>query len=122
MTDIFIDPTKSNIAVQITSQSLHALGFEITVFGTDGSTIIEHFTGDTESNKSFTKILENKPSASKGYYIRGTFTVISPDGKDYPYSILFSILEDKMVIKPNITLSDTTTAGKDTTGATYHIN
>jgi len=32
MTEISIDPSKTKIAVQVTSQSLHALGFEITVF------------------------------------------------------------------------------------------
>jgi len=121
MTDIFIDPNKSNIAVQVTSQSLHALGFEVTVFASDGNTVKEQFTGDTRTANPFTKILQNSPSFYKGSFIRGTFTVVSPDGTDFPYSILFSILEDNVLVNPNITVTGITTGGNDTTIAQFHI-
>jgi len=122
MTEIFIDPTKSSIAIQITSQSLHALGFEITVFASDGATVIEQFQGDTKTDNPFTQKIQDKPSNYKDTYIRGTFTVISPDGKDYLYSILFSVLEDNVIISPDINLTGITKGGQDTTLANFHTN
>lgn len=122
MTEVLIDPNKSNIAVQITSQSLHALGFEITVFAADGTTITEQFTGDTKTTNPFTKTLANTPSIYKGSFLRGAFTVISPDGTDFPYSILFSIKEDNTIIVPEITISGTTTNGSETRIGMYHMN
>jgi hypothetical protein len=122
MTEIFINPTKKNIAIQINSQSLHALGFEITVFATDGNTVIEQFTGDTKVNNPFSKTLKNAPATYKGCYVSGTFTVISPDGKDYLYSILYSILEEGITINPALTLTGTTTNGQDSIISVYHIN
>jgi hypothetical protein len=122
MTEILIDPNKSNIAVQVTSQSLHALGFEITVFATDGTTITEQFTGDTKLFNPFSKKLTNPPSTYKGSFLSGTFTVISADGTDFPYSIVFSIKEDDIIIMPEITLSGTTTNGSETRVGMYHMN
>jgi hypothetical protein len=122
MTEINIDPTKEYIEVQITSQSLHALGFEVIVYAPDGSTVIEKFTGDTRVNNPFTQTLKLNPSDSKGTYISGTFTVSSPDGRDYPYSIVFSILEDNNLIKPNITLTGTTSGGQGSSIENYHLN
>ena len=87
----------------------------------DRKTVIEQFTGDTKTNNPFIKKLEKKPADYKDKYIRGTFTVTSPDGKDYPYSFLFSISEVNTIIKPEIPLSGTTSGGTDTTGSTYHI-
>ena len=121
MTQITLDPAKSNIAVQVTSQSLHALGFEITVFAADGTTVTEQFTGDTKINP-FKKSLVNPSSEYKGCFICTTITVLSPDGTDYPYSILFSIVQDDIFSQPNMLISGITGQGCDTTGGTYHIN
>ncbi|HZK68826.1 MAG TPA: hypothetical protein VFC36_04425 [Paludibacter sp.] len=122
MTEIFIDHTKSVIAIQVASQSIHALGFEITVFASDGNTKTEQFTGDTKVNNPFTKTLTINPPESKGAYIRGTFTVMSADGKDDPFRVVLSILENGFPVKPNITLSGNTTKGQATSIATFHIN
>jgi hypothetical protein len=122
MTEIFIDPTKSNIAVQVTSQSLHALGFEILVFAPDGITIAERFTGDTKTFNPFSKMLNNPPAVYKGGYLSGTFTVISPDGTDYPFSILFVITQDDAIITPGIILSGTTINGNKTITGVFHLN
>ncbi|NCO53839.1 MAG: hypothetical protein COZ21_09925 [Bacteroidetes bacterium CG_4_10_14_3_um_filter_31_20] len=122
MTEISIDPSKTKIAVQVTSQSLHALGFEITVFASDGNIVIEQFNGSTASNKSFVQTLKKKPSEYRGNYIKGIFTVISPDGTDYLYSIIFSIFEDDILVNPNMNLTGTTTKGEKTSIANYHIN
>lgn len=122
MTEILIDPTKSTIAVQITSQSLHALGFQITVFASDGNTVIEQFTGDTSINNPFIQTLQRRPSDYKGTYIRGIFTVMSPDGKDYPFSIIYSIFVNNFLINPNITISAITDNGTYTSVANFHLN
>ena len=122
MTEILIDPSKSMIAVQVTSQSLHALGFEITVFASDGNTVIEQFTGDTSKNNPFIQKLQRRPSDYKGTYIRGIFTVMSPNGQDYPFSIIYSVLEDNILVNPNITISGNTTNGTYISIANYHLN
>jgi len=121
MTDIFIDPTKSSITIKVTSKSLHAVGFEITVFDSDGSTVMEQFTGNTQNTNPYVKTLQQSPSSYKGKYIRGTFTVQSPDGTDYPYSVIFSILEDNIVVNPEIPLAGSTTNGQAQTIAVYYI-
>src|SRR6476620_9279079 len=105
MTQIFIDPNKTIISVQVTSQSLHALGFEITVFASDGNTITEQTTGDTNKENPCEITLQNAPSLYKNGYIRGTFTVVSPNGDDFEYSILFSLLENGIVVRPCITIT-----------------
>lgn len=122
MTEIFIDPNKTSIAVQVTSQSLHALGFQITVFATDGATVTEQFSGDTKLSNPFIKTLANPPSTYKGGFVRGTFTMISPTGADFPYSMLFSIKEENIIVMPEITLSGTTTGGSDSRMVVFHIN
>lgn len=122
MTEINLNPTKSTISVQITSQSLHVLGFVITVYEPDKNTIIEELSGDTKNENPFTKALELKPSDSEGKYISGTFTFMSPDGKDYPYSAIFSILEDKNIILPNINVSGVTMNGSGSNIKTFHVN
>ena len=122
MTEIFIDPNKTTLSVQITSQSMHALGFEITVFASDGNTITEQATGDTKNKNPCVIDLHNAPSLYKNGFIRGTFTAISPNGDDFEYSILFSLMEEGIVVRPCITITGTTSGGSDTTIAQFHIN
>jgi hypothetical protein len=123
MTEIFIDPSKSKIEVQVTSQSLHTLGFNITVFASDKTTVIEEHSGSTQTNNPFVQKLNKKPSDYKGTYINGDFTVMSPSGDDVnPYTIVFSILEDDIVLKPEIILNGTTTGGEDTIADIFHLN
>jgi hypothetical protein len=122
MTEIPINQSKTKIAIKVTSQSLHALGFEITVYDSDRKTVIEQFTGDTKTNETFIKTLGINPSICKDKYVRGTFTVISPNGDDFSFSILFAIIEDDEVIKPEIPITGTTKNGKYTSIETFHLN
>jgi hypothetical protein len=121
MTDIFVDPLKSKIAVQVTSKSLHAVGFDITVFASDGNTVNEHFSGDTRVDNPYTHSLVKKPADYKDCYISGIFTVISPDGTDYPFTIIFAIVLENILILPAITHTDTTVNGEATSSASFHI-
>jgi hypothetical protein len=122
MTEIFIDPTKPDITIQVISQSLHAVGFEITVFAKDGMTVKESFTGSTQTSNPFIKALAKPPAKYKNCFLSGTFTVISADGSDFAYSLLFTILQANGAIMPRIKISGTTTGGHDTQIANYHIN
>jgi hypothetical protein len=121
MKDISIDPSKSQLEVMIESQSLHALGFEITVLDSDKNTALEEATGDTKTSNPATVALSISPANSKDKYITGVFTVMSADGKDYPYSILFSILEDNNVISPDILITGTTKNGQDSRIEMFHL-
>ncbi|MDR3705237.1 MAG: hypothetical protein P4L28_04955 [Paludibacteraceae bacterium] len=121
MKDLFIDPSKSQLEVRIESQSLHALGFEITVVDSDKNTVIEKTKGDTKISNPTTLALSTSPANSKDKYITGSFTVMSPDGKDYAYSILFSILEDNNIISPNISITGTTKNGQDNRIEMFHL-
>lgn len=122
MTEIFIDSAKSNISIKVTSQSLHAVGFEITVTAPDGNTVTERFTGDTRTKNPFSKDLANPSSTYKNSSIGGTFTVISPDGTDFPYSVLFAIEQEGQTIMPTISLTGTTNNGSDSRMPTFQVN
>lgn len=121
MKDIFIDPSKSQLGITVESQSLHALGFEITVVDSDKNTVIEKTTGDTKTSNPAILSLSTSPANCKDKYITGSFTIMSPDGKDYAYSILFSILEDNNVLSPNILITGTTKNGQDNRIEMFHL-
>lgn len=122
MTEISIDNNNHDITVQVTSQSLHAVGFEITVIAEDGDTITERFTGDTKEKNPFMHKLEKAASQYEGCYIGGTFTVNSPDGTDYDYSILYELTQKQITLEPAIELSGSTTQGENSCTGTFHIN
>ena len=122
MTEIFIESGKQDITVQVTSQSLHAVGFEIEVIAEDGNTVTERFTGDTKTKNPFTRKLSKQPSAYAKCFIGGTFTATSPDGTDSDYSILFEITQQQTAAEPAIELTGTTVNGEDSCTGTFHIN
>jgi len=123
MQDIFIDASKEDISIKVNSQSLHAVGFDVTVFNSDGNTVSEpKIVDDTETNNPNVKLLQNKPSTYKGKYVSGIFTIESPDGTDYDYTVSFSIIEDNVDVHPEIVLKGKTVNGKDTKTATFHLN
>ena len=121
MTEIFVDPTKQSISVRVESQSLHIVGFEINVYAADGNTVLETFTGDTKTNP-FIKSLSKKPSDYAGGYISGTFKVIEPNGKDFTYTLEFSIVIEDAIIHPDNTLSGITRNGIAKVVSTFHLN
>ncbi len=122
MTQVFIDPTKTTIAIQVLSQSLHAIGFNITVFQSDGNTVKEEHSGTTQNNNPETISLNNAPSNYKGCFISGFFTIVSPNGNDGPYALVFLVLVDGAVINPTMPLSGNTNGGKAITGGTFQLN
>jgi hypothetical protein len=122
MNKIYIDPTKSRIAVQVSSQSVYVPVFEISVYEIDAKTVIEQFTGDTKINNTFVKTLKIKPSECNNHFISGIFKVKSLDGRDFNYSIVFSILEDDKVVEPFYTLTGSTDNGTHVSVASYLIN
>jgi len=121
MAEIIIDPTKNTISVEVESQSIHALGFDITVYDADDN-FLEDLEGSTEDEPVWKKPLKLKPSESKGKYINGIFNFKSPDGTDYDYKAIFSLLLDDVKITPVITLIGKTNKGNATTISDFQIS
>jgi hypothetical protein len=121
MTEIFVDPSKTNISFDVVPQSLHVIGFEVVVIDTDQNTVLERYDGQT-SKGGVNTVLTNPSAYYKGKYISGVFDVESPDGTDYPYQFTFSIALTGIDISPNITLTGTTTDGGDNCISTFHLN
>jgi len=122
MKKINIDTRKSKIRVKIFSESVYEPRFEITVIAPDAKTVIEKYTGDTKINNPYIKTLEIKPVDCKGYFINGIFKLNSPDGSDFPFSTVFSVLEDDDIVEPFYTLSGTTINGVYIGVAGYIMN
>ena len=120
MAEINIDTTKNDLKVRVESQSMHALGFDITVYNEDG-TELEHLEGSTAKDSVWQKTLKLKPADSKGKYINGIFNFKSPDGTDYEYKANFSLLLDDVKVKPEITLTGKTEKGNATTTSDFQI-
>jgi hypothetical protein len=121
MTEIFVDPSKTDISFDVVPRSLHVIGFEVVVIDIDKNTVLERYNGQTYKGGVNTKL--NNPTAYyKGKYIGGTFDIGSPDGTDYNYEFVFSIALNGTDVAPNITLTGTTTNGGDSRMPTFHVN
>jgi len=69
MTEISINPAKQTLSVEIKPQSLHVFAISITVFDSNKVKILEQHSGKIDINKTFTQVLNLKPSIAADKYI-----------------------------------------------------
>lgn len=121
MKEVVIDLTKLTISVEVVSQSMHALGFDIVVSDKEDH-IIDQLKGTTRVSSRWKSNLKLIPEDVKEIYVSGIFNFKSPDGSDYPYKACFRILVDDKPIDSEITLSGMTVKGNATTTEVFHIS
>ena len=123
MTQISVDTTKQTLLVEVTSKSLHALGFKIRVFDPVKNTDLDIIKGDTKSNNPFRCPLKLQLSEYKGCFIYGTFTFQSVNGDDdQPYQAEFSVYQDNAQILPFNTITGSTEGGIKSVFSDFHLN
>jgi hypothetical protein len=123
MSDVFIDPTKGPISIKIEVNSMQAVGYELIVYGADGSTDLqEHHPGNIGANQSIPIKLKKPASAYTSCYFTTTFVIVDPVGAGNHYSIDYFVIQDGDVLNPVIRIEGKTTAGKVVRFATFHLN
>lgn len=123
MTEITIDPAKRTLSMEVKSESLHALGFEIIVFNTDGNSYIEGYEGSTASDSIWSAVFKREAEFYIGKYICGTFVFKSPNGNDgIPFTARFGILQGGWPLEPDIAMTGTTSNGKQTILESFHLS
>jgi hypothetical protein len=120
MEKVVINSVNHTISVEVISQSMHALGFDIVVCDTDDNNI-EELKGDTEASATWRKDLKSLPAGMKEVYVTGAFTFQSPDGTDYPYKASFLLLVDNQPAGAAIILSGTTVSGSGTETGVFDL-
>jgi len=122
MTEISINPAKQTLSVEIKPQSLHVFAISITVFDSNKVKILEQHSGKIDINKTFTQVLNLKPSIAADKYINVLMTIESLTGEDNFYSATVSFLEDNIDISPKIEIKGITLCGESSNLTRIHIN
>ena len=122
MTEISINPEKQTISVEIKPQSLHVFAISITVFDSNKVKILEQHSGKIDINKTFTQVLNLKPSLAADKYINLLMTIESLTGEDNFYSVTVSFLEDDVDISQKIEIKGITLCGESSNLTRVHIN
>lgn len=122
MTEISINPAKQTLSLEIKPQSLHVFAISITVFDSNKVKILEQHSGKIDINKTFTQVLNLKPSLAADKYINLLMTIESLTGEDNFYSVTVSFLEDDVDISQKIEIKGITLCGESSNLTRVHIN
>jgi len=122
MSDITINPANGKLSVNIQVTTPQVVGYQTTVYAADGSTELEHYLSDSQSNNPYTVTLPNPPTSYQGCYISTTFSIIDPAGAGNNYNIDYSIQQQGASLNPVQHISGTSGAGKLNRIAIFHIN
>lgn len=123
ITNITLDPTKTNVTAEIISGSPHVVGVDVVVFDAGSDTLETHTGKITATSSTLDLPLKKGPSVYKGCGIEANCAFESTDGTDTaPYKVTYQILLDGVAVTPSITLSGATSGGTATDTGVFKVN
>jgi hypothetical protein len=121
MSDIIIDPTKGSLTVKIAVTTPQVVGYQITVFDSDGNTELEHYLSDSQTNNPFSQVLPKSASSYVGCFVSVILSIIDPAGAGNNYNIDYSIRQQNQDLDPVQHITGTSVAGKLNRIANFHF-
>ena len=121
MSTIAINPNNGTISIKVKVNSLQEVSFSMNIYAPDGSTILERYTGNSQTANPFVMALPNNPSGYIGDYVAGTIKIFDPQGEGNNYDIEIAIVQDNTDLQPIITLTGTTTTGIVSHQTIFHL-
>jgi hypothetical protein len=121
MSDITINPANGNISVNLSVTTPQVVGYEVTVYDTDGNTPLEHYLSDSQTNNPFRPALAQPAGAYTGRYVGVVLSIIDPVGAGNNYSIDFSLRQQGADLNPVQHITGVTATGKLNRFAIFHL-
>ena len=121
MSNISINPALGSITVQVACRTPQVVSFSVTIFQSDGNTVAEYYTGNTQTTNPFQVILPQSSASYQGDYVACTLKLFDPAGAGNPYDIEVAIIQNGTVITPATSLQGNTVAGVNSFQALFHL-
>jgi hypothetical protein len=121
MSSISINPNNGTISIKVKVNSLQVVSFSMSVYAPDGSTILEHYNGDSQIANPFVIALPNAPSGYISDYVAGTIKIFDPQGEGNNFDIEIAIVQDNTDLQPTISLTGISASGIISHQIIFHL-
>jgi hypothetical protein len=121
MSNISINQTGGALSIGVQSNSLLVVSFSISIYGSDGTTVLEFYTGDTTKvNPAYTS-LPQAPSTYVGDYVAVTLTLFDPSGGTPSYNVDITINQGGAALPPATNANGAMGPGINTVHSIFHL-
>lgn len=122
MIKIKIPQNSERVSLNLVSHSMHVFAFQISVFNSDGNTILEQYDGFIGNKKDYQKELIATSQQLIDKYLRLLFTITSPImDTDYELEAKLKIGDEWLIINPPMLIEGKTNQGEATALVQLHF-
>jgi hypothetical protein len=121
MSNISINQSGGALSIGVQSNSLLVVSYSISIYGSDGTTVLEYYTGDTTKVNPAYTALPQAQSSYVGNYVAVTLAMFDPSGGIPSYNVDITVNQDSAALSPVTNVTGAMGPGMNTVHSIVHL-